>query len=503
MLGGTTLKLVQKYQGNYNKKFFLLRYITFFLMVAIILAGSANSMAALNGEASTFYGNNTEKSISELPSGAVWLHHLQYDLLPFWTQPAALGQPLGNFPTYRNNDGLLYRSSTHDTDKDYVRMKSRQIYAYGVGYHLSGDEKLLSYAKAGIDYLRSNAFFKANESQKGVYTYFSQRDQSWGPSKSMINSQDLSYALNGLAFYYYLTRDPEVLDDIVAVKDYIFARYYDTKTNLLSWYPQDSVEPHGKELVATLDQINAYMLCITPILPAEYKQKHLQLEWKEDLKRMAFAIIKEYYSPENNLFWGTDDKKLGTRHVDYGHSIKAFWMIYQIGQLTNTEELSSFTREHAPALLERAYIPQTGSWASRPGDQSKEWWIYAELDQMAATLSLADPANARFLPNTYKFWFNYIVDKNGKEVWSWVSPDGTPGQYSAKQFEWKNGFHSFEHTLVSYITTQQLKKQGVTLYFAFKEKPDDLLIHPYIYTGVIRNIAPQGNGYAVIFDNIE
>jgi mannose/cellobiose epimerase-like protein (N-acyl-D-glucosamine 2-epimerase family) len=492
-LGGATLKLVQK-------------YLTLFLTVVVLLAGNASSKAASSSDVNTFNGNSTEKIISELPSGDVWLHHLRYDLLPFWTKPAALGEPLGNFPTYRNNEGLLYHGlsiSAHDTDKDYVRMKSRQIYAYGVGYHLTGDEKLLSYAKDGIDYLRSNAFFKINDNQKGVYSYFSQSDKAWGPTPHEINSQDLSYALNGLAFYYYLTRDPEVLEDIVAIKDYIFARYYDANTHLLSWYPQDSKEPHAKELVATLDQINAYMLCITPILPAEYKEKHLQQEWKDDLKNMAFAIIKEYYSPENNLFWGTDDKRLGTHHVDYGHSIKTFWMINQIGQLTDTEELSAFTRKHAPALLERAYIPQTGSWASRPGDQSKEWWIYAELDQMAATLSLADPAKAKFLPNTYKFWLNNIVDKSDKEVWSWVAPDGNPGQYSYKQSEWKNGFHSFEHAMVSYITTQQLKKQAVTLYFAFKEKPDDMMIRPYVYTGVVRNIVPEGNGYAVTFNSIK
>lgn len=500
------MKITKKYQGDYVKKNFLIKYLMTFLTVVVIIIGCVDDMAASNADRNAVSGNNTEKIISELPSGDVWLSHLTYDLLPFWTKPVALGNPLGNFPTYRDNDGLLYsglNSSARDIDKEYVRMESRQIYAYCVGYHLTGDEKLLSYAKTGVDYLRSNALFKTKDGQKGAYSYFSHGSKSWGPSENEINSQDLSYALNGLAMYYYLTRDPEVLDDIVAVKDYIFARYYDANTNVLSWYPKDSRESHGKELVATLDQINAYMLCIAPILPTEYKQRHLQQEWKEDLKRMAFAIIREYYSTENNLFWGTDDKKLGTRHVDFGHSIKTFWMIYQIGQLTDTEELRTFSKEYASELLERAYIPQTGSWASRPGDQSKEWWIYAELDQMAATLSITDPATAKFLPNTYKFWLTYIVDKRSKEVWSWVSPDGTPGQYSSKQFHWKNGFHSFEHALVSYITTQQLKKQDVTLYFAFKGKPEDVILRPYVYEGVIKNVEPQGNGYAVTFDSIK
>ena len=45
---------------------------------------------------------------AELPDGSVWLQHVQRDLLPWWLQPAAQGQPVGRFPTFRCNDGAAY-----------------------------------------------------------------------------------------------------------------------------------------------------------------------------------------------------------------------------------------------------------------------------------------------------------------------------------------------------------------------------------------------------------
>src|SRR5579871_6839105 len=45
--------------------------------------------------------------LASLPTGTRWLQHLNYDLLPFWTLPSALGSPLGSFPSTRCDDGSL------------------------------------------------------------------------------------------------------------------------------------------------------------------------------------------------------------------------------------------------------------------------------------------------------------------------------------------------------------------------------------------------------------
>src|SRR6266851_466321 len=54
-----------------------------------------------------------------------------------------------------------------------------------------------------------------------------------------------------------------------------------------------------------------------------------------------------------------------------------------------------FSQDNAQALLTRAYLEDRGCWAEgvRPGgflDVDKSWWMYAELDQLAATLAMRD-----------------------------------------------------------------------------------------------------------------
>jgi hypothetical protein len=45
--------------------------------------------------------------VSLLPAGQEWVTHISQDLLPYWTTPVALGNPIGNFPTFRANDGSV------------------------------------------------------------------------------------------------------------------------------------------------------------------------------------------------------------------------------------------------------------------------------------------------------------------------------------------------------------------------------------------------------------
>ena len=96
------------------------------------------------------------------PTGETWLRHLRADLLPYWAVPEAFGVPVGNFPTFRCNDGRLPDSAAPcpevqapprwikaEVGRTYVRMQGRQTYAYGVAFHLTGDRKWLDLAKAG------------------------------------------------------------------------------------------------------------------------------------------------------------------------------------------------------------------------------------------------------------------------------------------------------------------------------------------------------------------
>lgn len=485
------------------------------LSTLLIFAVSSNIYAStvpVNPE-NKFNVVNVQKIVSNLPQGERWITHLKEDLLKFWDQETALGTPLGNFPTYRCNDGSLYQPSAPcpelknadpgivKLDRDYVRAKSRQVFAYGIAYHLTGDEKYLHYAVAGGEWIINNAV-----DNYGAASWFT--DGKAEPENIQRTSQDMAYAVSGIAFLYYLTRDQRFLDHAVAIKNHIFSTYFDEGWNLLRWVRetnQDGDSPKQKELVSQLDQIYGYMLWMTMALP----EGKLKQQWLSDLSMIAHQMRNQFFGETYGLYWGAittmeqrnivDYNGKENPHTDFGHSIKTLWLTYRVGILTGDMGLVNFARPHMYTIIDRAYIKKTGSWArgfkaKSEGsktwvlDQNKEWWSLAELDQTSATLALVDPVFARRLSRTYDYWFTYMVDHEHGGVWHMVNADDNkPDLSMPKQHSWKNAFHTFEHALIGYLTAQQLHDQPVALHYAFAQDTTNTEIHPYLYQARVQS----------------
>jgi mannose/cellobiose epimerase-like protein (N-acyl-D-glucosamine 2-epimerase family) len=429
-----------------------------------------------------------------VPQGTRWLEHLNNDLLPFWNTETAFGKPLGAFPSIRCDDGTLYDErrpcpeigANPPPNERYLVALSRQAYGYGVAFHLTGQRIYLDAMKAGIGFIRQNAMDRANG---GMATIQNLSEDTWGPAPGFRTPQELAYGLLGMAFYYYLTRDPDVLRDVMMVKDYIFQKYT-LPGGALGWQlsPTAEVMREDKKLVAQLDQMNAYLVLLTPLLlePA-------QSEWKVNLIQLSKVMINQFYSPSEKLFFRAanqpEDRVLATASTDFGHNAKALWMIRWTGLLTGHTELVEFAQDNAQALLARAYIADCGCWAGGVlaggvKDLDKPWWIYAELDQLTGTLALNAPKFAQYLPRAYRYWFSHFVDTEFGEVWTNV--DGRthlPVRKMPKQWQWKNAYHSFEHALVGYIVAQALNDAPVTLYYAFPSDDMAKSAQPYYYSG--------------------
>jgi hypothetical protein len=67
---------------------------------------------------------------------------------------------------------------------------------------------------------------------------------------------------------------------------------------------------------------------------------------------------------------------------------------------------------------------------------------------------------------TYDYWLRHMVDHRDHKVWGRVrGEDDRPGP-GPKIHSWKSGYHSAEHALVTYVTSQALQGKPVALYYA-------------------------------------
>lgn len=465
-----------------------------------------------------------------------WREHYVNDLLPFWLHPDAMGNPVGNFPTFRCNDGSGYKLSkpcpelahsdswiTSELGRNYFRMQSRQIFFYGVGFHLTGDLRLLKLAKAGVEFLQKNAL----RPDGSLVTYL--QDGKPDMLGARTTSQDAAYALMGLGFYYYLTRDAAVLRDILSIKNRIFATYFvqdffGKGQGLVRWNGQET-SPLAQDLTANLDQLNAYMVLLTPLLPEPEKA-----QWNLEMKQIVQVLRTQFYSKRDKLFLGQLHSKAtalpGWGHMDYGHTAKTFWMMNIIAKQTRDAELEQFARNGILSTIKSAYLGKDQSgrslgYASRPHlwdgmpprsnakpincpttvkanvNCEQEWWVFAELEQAGMTVALTVPDVGLITDETNQYWLDQMVDHEGKEIWHMLSsPYGKPK--FPKAHLWKNGFHTAEHALIGFLTAHWRLGESAPLFFSWTKTPERQAMTAYFYPASVASIENKANAVQLV-----
>jgi mannose/cellobiose epimerase-like protein (N-acyl-D-glucosamine 2-epimerase family) len=399
-----------------------------------------------------------------------WVDHVVDDMLPFWSTPDALGDPIGAFPGRRCNDGTLSdpaapcpEGGLSTTDKPSRRpvAQSRQIFAYGAAFHMTGDSQWLDLARAGTD----NLFDTFLDPATGAFgrRYDAATDALIAEPR---NIQTEVYGLLGPTFLYDLTHDPALHAQIRSVDRSLQADHW-LGGGAFSSLPGETVP--ANRIVGSLDPLNTYLHMLARIAPEPEPEPDRQ-GYVDQAGEIATYLRGAYWSDARGPFRVRNSDRDGV--VDHGHSSKALLFIAQAAALSGDDVLAQWARDKAPAVFDQAFVAASGSWArDTGGDETATCWISAELDQLMAALSLTDAGLRDRLAQTQAFWLQNFVDETYGGIWPMADPvTRLPIAGLAKHQEWKAGFHAFEHALISSLTAGEIADGESVLFFAQAEE---------------------------------
>ena len=450
--------------------------------LAAVLATLAPTPASIPNPESSVAVTAT---VPEVLRGDTWLRHHREDLMPYWDRPEALGEPVGNFPSFRGRDGELLPESPESTVRGLSTL-ARQVYGYSHAFLMTGEDRYLTYAQAGLDWINTKA-------KDPVYGgYYGRLKITGEPVDPQADKSVFDLASLGLAYgmYFNVTRDPAAEADLLAVRDLIFDRYYDAAENRV----KDAVTYDLATEVDTNDDGGDITNLLVPgtavLLPnlAILTDPVRQAQFKDDLRRVTDSLIARHKNTsatnpaQRFWFWG---RTLGFGDVnavqtDFGHNIKSYEMIHNANHLFADHPWQSLDTDR-DRLLVRAWDGRAARWNQRIRNfaagnvvPDSEWWIHDEADQLLAAMDLhdgfADRANQDQLATSAQSFLDAFVDRDpfhpAGETFARIArnPDDTDLR---KSFFGKNMLHNNEHALIMYLHGRALEGRPATLYYAF------------------------------------
>ena len=370
----------------------------------LVVAGLAATLATLGPTAVSITNQNFTGTVAaEIPEvlrGDTWLRHHREDLMPYWDRPEALGEPIGNFPSFRGPDGELL-ADPESTVRGLSTL-ARQVYGYSHAFLMTGEDRYLTYAKAGLDWINTKA-------KDPVYGgYYSRLTIKGDPVDPNADKSVFDLASLGLAYgmYFNVTRDPAAEAELLAVRDLIFDKYYDAAGNRV----KDALTYDLASEVDTNDDGGDITNLLVPgtavLLPnlATLTDPLRRAQFKDDLRRVTDSLIALHKNTsatnpaQRFWFWG---RTLGfgvfdAPQTDFGHNIKSYEMVYNANNLFADHPWQSLDADR-DRLLQRAWDDQAARWNQRIRNfvagnvvPDSEWWIHDEADQLLAAMDLHD-----------------------------------------------------------------------------------------------------------------
>jgi mannose/cellobiose epimerase-like protein (N-acyl-D-glucosamine 2-epimerase family) len=458
------------------------RIATLLALAAAALAVQTPLGGATTSEATAGPLESDTADVPEVLEGDTWLSHHREDLMPYWDMPEALGDPVGNFPSFRDRSGHLVLDPEENTHRGLSTL-ARQVYGYSLAFMLTGEERYLTYAKAGLDWINTKA-------KDPVYGgYYGELKADGTPVNKEANKDVFDLASLGLAYgmYFNVTRDPAAEVDLLAVRDLLFDKYYDAQNNrikdTLTYDLSTEVDTggNGGDITNYLVPVTAMYLSNTALLTDPDRRA----QFRNDIRLLTQSLIDHHKNSATSAnpwwFWGRTLRfgNFNALQTDFGHNIKSYEMIYNANQMFADHPWEGLSADR-DTLLGRAWDDAASRWNQRlrsfqPGNVEPDsaWWMHDEADQTLAALDLNEGfTHIDQLARSAQTWLDVYVDHDPAypgEVFARIERTGTMTSLAKSTFG-KNMLHAHEHALIMYLHGRKLEGKPANLHYAFPSR---------------------------------
>lgn len=427
-----------------------------------------------------------------------------------------------NFANYRTNLGISGKSMPDENIQESATL-SRLIYGLSSAYLLTGCHRYLDAAKEGVLYQRNWFRSLSNDGQTCFWAYgkkmvndeidlimTSQNSDDYGT----IPLYEQIYCLAGLAQYYRITLDWEVLNDIRTTVNSFKKFFYDeNEKGFFSHLDYATLKTDSNALGDNKskknwnsigDHLPAYLinlvLALDP-LPKDCCSKEIEHfigQCKEILDETSNLITEKFPNRDSSPFvnerfkanWDLDQAwRWQQNRAVCGHNLKIAWNLTRVTNSTyptqdNIDKMSFVSNQIAERMSHIAIDqarggifdaverqPDKDSFIEFVWGNTKDFW-QQEQGILAYLILYGQTGNDNYLKlarETMFFWNLYFLDMNQGGIYFRTTDDGLPymlGDYANKGGHALAGYHSLELSFLAHIYIRTyVSKEPFCLYF--------------------------------------
>lgn len=434
---------------------------------------------------------------SHIPTGKFWVDQGINHILEPWTKNA-IDTSHGTFHTFLDRQWKPYNQK-----EKYPGMLSRHVFSYSAGYLLTGNKKYLDKATELVDYIIRHGWDKK---YGGWYNTLNQQGNVIDSSKDGFYQ---AYAVTGLAMYYLVTHDKQVLNYVERSHEILSNEAWDDKYG--GYYRELnrdlSVAKDNKSFSPQLAPVSGYLVYL---YLATREDAYLQQMKKvmdlalNKMRKTGSPWVLERFDKEWNY---TYSPKGDSTELNTGHNAEIIWMLLRLAEMNRDDTYRQQALHMAKVLYQFGFDEDSGIWYHRTGleepsvhSNSTPWWIQAYGNMLSLYLyhQTSKETYLKAFRKGADFWNNYLIDKTYGGAYLAVNSDGSIKK-GDKAVRTKTSYHSLEHSLLNYLYADLwVHEKPVTMHFLIRNSQEGEKLYPLPiedHNVTVRHVRIDGKAY--------